>query len=82
MIRNSGSGNNGEYTFLDVLSIIGFIINVANLDQNLSQNDKTELLHELSNKTEDIVNEINLHLQKQDQKIDAILKMLEALNDG
>ena len=82
MIRNSGSGSNGEYTFLDVLSIVSFMLNVVNLDQNLSQNDKSDLIQELGNKTESVVNEINLHLQKQDQKIDAILEKLEALNDS
>ena len=43
MINNQGSGPNGEYTFLDMLSIASFVIGLQNLDMNVDQNDMQDL---------------------------------------
>ena len=53
----TGSGVDGELTFLDVLSILSFFIGVQNLDMN--------------------VEDIHIHLQKQDEKIDHIIEVIE-----
>ena len=34
-----GSGDNGEFTFLDIISIISFCVGLQNLDLNLQQED-------------------------------------------
>ena len=46
--RGLGSGENGEFTFLDILAILSFIIGAMNLDENLTQGDKQDLLQEFS----------------------------------
>lgn len=71
-----GSGDNGQFTFLDVISIMSFLISVENLEANLTQNDKQELQRDLSNKADMLLKEIHQHLEEQDNKIDRILKEL------
>lgn len=64
-----GSGDNGEFTFLDIISLTSFLIGVMNLDENLTQGD-------LQDKAQLILDEIHDHLQQQDNKIDEILRRL------
>ena len=72
-----GSGENGQFTFLDIIALISFFIALENLDENLSQTDKQELQEDLSNSINKILQEIHGHLQMQDEKIDQILKELK-----
>lgn len=74
---NQGSGPNGEYTFLDILSIINFMIGLQNLDMNIDQNDMQDLQRQFNQKLEDTVTEVHEHLEIQDRKLDEILKRLE-----
>ena len=69
-----GSGNNGEFTFLDELAIASFVIGIINLDENLGQSDKQELQNNLAEKADVILAEIHQHLEEQDKKLDEILK--------
>jgi len=69
-----GSGDNGEFTFLDIISIISFLIDVMNLDENLTQGD-------LQDKAQLILDAIQEHLQQQDDKIDEILRRLNYEED-
>ena len=39
-----GSGESGEFTFLDMLSIASFLVGVENLDMNLTQDDKQDFM--------------------------------------
>lgn len=77
---NQGSGNNGEYTLLDVLSVLSFIIGLQNYDMNVDQNDMQELQREFNNELESVVGDIHRHLQLQDEKIDEILRILRSNN--
>lgn len=77
-----GSGQNGQFTFLDAVSLISFLIGVMNLNENLSQNDKQVLVQELNKKAEQLLTEIHTHLENQDKKLDKILGLLEARNDS
>ena len=65
-MNNQGSGPNGEYTFLDMLSLINFMIGLQNLDMNIDQSD-----------LESVVRDIHTHLEMQDKKIDEILRRLD-----
>lgn len=71
-----GSGENGQFTFLDTISLISFMIGIMNLNENLTQGDKQELQESLSREVERLLNEIHSHLQEQDEKIDRILEEL------
>lgn len=71
-----GSGNNGEFTFLDCISILSFLVGVENLDMNVTQEDAQELQRQLSEKTDFLLDEIHTHLEEQDKKLDMILEYL------
>lgn len=73
MRRGLGSGEYGQFTFLDIVSILSFFIGLMNLEQNLTQGDKQELQEDLSNKADLLLTEIHTHLQQQDDKLDKIL---------
>lgn len=62
--------NNEQLSFLDVITIISFIIGVANYNENVSQGVMQDAI-------EKAVDDIHKHLQEQDEKIDWILTMLE-----
>ena len=74
--KGLGSGDNGEFTFLDILSMMSFMIGTMNLNENLTQGDKQDLLQEFSSKADLLLKEIHTHLQQQDEKIDKILEEL------
>lgn len=80
MNRGLGTGEYGQFTFLDMVSITSFLVGILNLNENLTQGDKQDILSELSNKADILLKEIHTHLAKQDKKIDLILNKLEELN--
>lgn len=73
-MKGLGSGDYGEFTFLDIITLISFFIGLANLEENLTQGDKQDLQEDLSNKADLLLNEIHSHLEKQDKKLDLILQ--------
>lgn len=61
----------------DALNLSSFIIGILNLEENLTQGDKQDLIEEFNNKTKAVLNSVDSHLREQDEKIDRILKLLE-----
>ncbi len=76
MNQGLGSGENGEFTFLDTLNILSFCIGMMNLNENLTQGDKQDLQKQLSEKTELLLKEIHSHLEEQDRKLDKIMEVV------
>jgi hypothetical protein len=76
-MNNLGSGPNGQLTFLDIVSLISFYIGVENLNENLSQSDKQDLLADLHNNSKLLLDKLQTHLENQDKKLDLILARLE-----
>jgi hypothetical protein len=74
--------NNGQLDFLDILNIMSFIIGLMNYDENLTQNDKQDLMQELNAKSDKLLEEIHKHLTEQDKKIDTILKEVRKNEDN
>lgn len=66
-----------QLDFIDLLSIASFVIGLQNLNENLTQGDKQDLQKELSNKSDLLLKEIHSHLEKQDNKLNEILIILE-----
>ena len=73
--------NSGQLDFIDILSIASFVIGLMNLEENLTQSDKQELMEELSNKADLLLSEIHQHLENQDIKLSSILNKLEILEN-
>ena len=74
-----GSGNNGELTFLDLVSIISFCVGLQNLDLNLAQEDLDRQTQELDSRLRTVVDDIHGHLSVQDTKLNLILNKLEVM---
>lgn len=72
-----GSGNNGEWTFLDIISLIGFCVGLQNLDLNISQENLDNQTQELDARLREVVDDIHRHLTAQDEKINRILEDIE-----
>lgn len=75
-MRNIGSGNNGEWTFLDIITLISFCIGLQNLDLNVTQDDAQALQQRTDANAKLILEEIHKHLEEQDKKIDYIIERL------
>ena len=76
-----GSGDNGEFTFLDTLAIVSFCVGLQNLDLNISAADLDSQTQELDRRLKSVIDDIHNHLSVQDSKLNIILNKLEALND-
>ena len=79
-MRGLGSGEQGEFTFIDLLAIASFWVGIENLDLNLTQEDKQDLQQDLADKSEILLREIHTHLEEQDKKLDKIIQRLEELS--
>ena len=66
-----------QLSFIDMLGIASFAIGLENLEENLTQGDKQDLQKDLSDKADLLLKEIHEHLERQDQKIDEILRRLD-----
>ena len=75
-MNNLGSGDNGEFTFLDIISLMSFFIGVMNLNENLTQGDKQEMMEEFSQKADLLLREIHTHLEEQDSLLHQIWEEL------
>lgn len=71
-----GSGQNGQLTFIDLLSMLSFLIGLMNLEENLTQGDKQDLMTELDKKTSALLTEIHNHLTDQDDRLTRIEALL------
>lgn len=74
--------DNGQLEFLDLLNILSFVIALENLEENVTQSDKQELLQEFNDKASLLLTEIHQHLEKQDAKLSAIEQTLKEIKDG
>lgn len=55
---------------LDAMAFIGFLIGVANYDENLTQSDVQSMI-------KGALQNVHEHLEEQDNKIDHIIELLE-----
>ena len=77
-----GSGENGQLTFLDFITLISFWVGLINLEENMTQGDKQDLMKKFDEQTEVVLGQIHTHLEDQDKKIDQILSLLRGGNNG
>ena len=71
---------NGAWTFLDFLTLAGFVIGLQNLEMNIDQNDMQAQTQDINKAADRLVSsalsDIHAHLQKQDKKLDDIMEIL------
>lgn len=61
---------NKKLNILDAMSIVSFMIGVANYEENITQSDLQGIMKQA-------LSDIHRHLEKQDDKIDDILRILK-----
>ena len=78
--------DNNQLEFLDVLSILSFLISVRNLDLNVSQEDIAKQANRISEQADkrlhEVLEEIHGHLSVQDSKLNIIMEQLEEIRNG
>ncbi len=72
-----GNGKNGEFTFLDILSILSFCIGLQNLEINITQDDLQNMATHADIRQTEGIEDIHRHLAVQDEKLNVILKILK-----
>lgn len=77
-----GSGENGKFTFLDMIAIISFLVGLENLDMNITQEDMDEESKRLTANLNQAVSDIHDHLAIQDMKLNIILEKLEGIENA
>lgn len=60
--------NDRQCNMLDMMSVIGFLISVANYSENLDQSTAQDIITKA-------VHDIHAHLEEQDRKIDELLRI-------
>ena len=62
---------------LDAVTLLSFMIGIANYGQNLSQNDKDDMMQALDKKTNDMIERLENDLEKQNKILNEILNILK-----
>ena len=79
-MKGLGSGDYGEFTFLDYITLVSFFIGLENLDLNITQEDMDKQTADLdarvNTQIHDALTEIHQHLEIQDNKLDKLLELL------
>ena len=81
-MKGRGTGADGEWTFLDILTLMGFCIGLQNLDLNITQDNLDTQTQELDRRLREVVDDIHQHLALQDQKIDRIMEGVYGKDKG
>lgn len=61
---------------LDALTLVSFLIGVANYNENLTQSDKDDIMKSLDQQTNDILMRVEEALQEQNEMLEEILETL------
>ena len=67
---------------LDALTLVSFLVGVANYQENLTQSDKDDILRKLDTQTREILQNIQDELEKQSCLLRMILAKLEGGKDN
>ena len=64
--------------FMNTLQLVSFIIGWMNLQENLTQNDKADIMNRLDQQTKDILGKVEESLEKQNEMLKEILDALNS----
>ena len=68
--------------FMDAISLASFIIGLANYNENLTQNDKAEIMDKLDRQTRDILIKLQAEIETQNEMLKEILRRLPDETDN
>lgn len=70
-----GMKESEQLSIFDIISLINFFIGIKNLNENISQGSVQEIIKKQTN-------DIHIHLNEQDEKINEIIKRLEKFENA
>lgn len=62
--------DNRKSNIFDAMTVVGFLIGLANYDENITQSDLQDMM-------KCMLKDVHEHLEEQDNKIDNILELLK-----
>lgn len=65
--------------FIDAISLISFMVGIANYDENLSQSDKDDLMKSLDEKTNEMLTRLEKDIDNQNETIKDITNRLDRI---
>ena len=68
-----------DRNFIDAIQLVSFIVGILNYQENLTQNDKDDIMNHLDQQTKDILTQVQTALEEQNAMLREIL---ERLNNG
>lgn len=66
-----------DRNFLDTMEILAFIVGIMNYNENLTQNDKDDIMNSLDRQTKDILVNVQKALAEQNEMLKEILSRLD-----
>lgn len=63
---------------LDTLTLVSFLVGVANYNENLTQSDKDDIMRHLDQQTMDILTRVETALEDQNKMLREILERLKS----
>lgn len=63
---------------LDAIAMTSFLVGIANYNENLTQNDKDDIMKRLDQQTKDILIELQKSMDKQNSMLKEILRRLDS----
>ena len=65
--------------FLDNLSVVSFYLGLMNLQQNLSQSDKDELIRSMSTTNQELLQKLEIDIDEQNDMLKDIIRRLDKI---
>lgn len=65
-----------DQDLLDIIQIVSFVVGIQNYRENLTQNDKDDIMNHLDQQTKDILTEVKAELKRQNEMLEEILDRL------
>lgn len=62
---------------LDTITLVSFLIGMANYNENLTQNDKDDIMNHLDEQTKNILLKVQESLEEQNKMLRSIMSKLE-----
>lgn len=63
---------------LDTLTLVSFLVGVANYNENMTQSDKDDIMRHLDQQTRDILTRVETALEDQNKMLREILERLKS----
>lgn len=78
-MASTGETMNNSYNnnFIDTLSVMSFVIGLMNYDENLSQSDKDDMIHQMNVKMQELLERLEDDLEEQNKMLREIIQLLK-----